>query len=50
MVLICKVFAFDLLFAFPLQLLGGELIVNYIDDSVYLTGDCIKVFDGTVEI
>ena len=32
------------------QLLGGELVVNYTDDAVYLTGDCIKVFDGTVEI
>jgi carbamoyl-phosphate synthase large subunit len=32
------------------QLLGGEVIVNYTDDAVSLTGDCIKVFDGTVEI
>jgi len=29
---------------------GGELIVNYTDDSVFLTGDCAKVFEGTVEI
>jgi len=32
------------------QLLGGEVVVNYTDDAVYLTGDCIKVFDGTVEV
>jgi carbamoyl-phosphate synthase large subunit len=32
------------------QLLGGELIVNYTDEAVLMTGDCKKVFDGTVEI
>jgi len=32
------------------RLPGGELIVNYTDDVVTLTGDCVKVFDGTVEI
>ena len=32
------------------QLLGGELIVNYTDEAVYMTGDCKKVFDGMVEI
>ena len=32
------------------QLPGGELIIKYTDETVYLTGDCIKVFDGTVEI
>ena len=32
------------------QLLGGELMVLYTDESVYMTGDCKKVFDGTVEI
>jgi len=32
------------------RLPGGELIVNYTDDAVWLTGDCVKVFDGTVEI
>ena len=32
------------------QLLGGELIIRYTDETVFLTGDCIKVFDGTVEI
>jgi carbamoyl-phosphate synthase large subunit len=32
------------------QLPGGELIISYTDEAVYMTGDCIKVFDGTVEI
>ena len=29
---------------------GGEVIVNYTDEAVYLTGDSIKAFDGTVGI
>jgi carbamoyl-phosphate synthase large subunit len=32
------------------QLLGGELIINYTDETVYMTGDCVKVYDGVVEI
>jgi carbamoyl-phosphate synthase large subunit len=32
------------------RLPGGELIVNYTDETVMLTGDCVKVFDGTMEI
>jgi carbamoyl-phosphate synthase large subunit len=32
------------------QLLGGELIINYTDKAVSMTGNCIKVFDGIVEI
>ena len=32
------------------QLLGGELIINYTSDAIHMTGNCIKVFDGTVEI
>ena len=32
------------------QLSGGELIINYTDETVYMTGDCFKAFDGTVEI
>ena len=32
------------------QLPGGELIVNYTDDVVYMTGECKKVFEGVVEI
>lgn len=31
-------------------MLGGELTVNYTDETVYMTGDCSKVFDGVVEI
>ncbi|HHW31201.1 MAG TPA: carbamoyl-phosphate synthase large subunit [Clostridiaceae bacterium] len=31
-------------------LLGGELIINYTDERVYMTGDCHKVFEGVVEI
>jgi len=29
---------------------GGELIIKYTDETVYKTGACIKVFEGTVEI
>lgn len=32
------------------RLLGGELIVNYTDEAVFMTGDCKKVFDGTMEL
>ena len=32
------------------QLLGGELVIRYADENVYMTGGCQKVFDGTVEI
>jgi carbamoyl-phosphate synthase large subunit len=32
------------------QLPGGDLTIRYTDEAVYMTGDCIKVFDGTVEI
>jgi carbamoyl-phosphate synthase large subunit len=32
------------------QLPGGDLIINYTDQAVLMTGDCKKVFDGTVEI
>jgi len=32
------------------QLPGGELFVNYTDETVYMTGDCVKIFDGIVEI
>lgn len=32
------------------QLLGGDLIIRYTDNTVYMTGDCKKVFDGEVEI
>lgn len=29
---------------------GGELVVRYTDETIYMTGGCIKVFEGTVEI
>lgn len=32
------------------QLRGGELVINYTDETVYMTGECKKVFDGMVEI
>jgi len=32
------------------RLNGGELIINYTDDTVFMTGDCLKVFEGCVEV
>ena len=32
------------------QLLGGELTIRYTDVAVYMTGGCVKVFEGTVEL
>jgi len=32
------------------QLPGGELIINYTDEAVFMTGDCVTVYDGVVEI
>ncbi|MCL2084135.1 MAG: carbamoyl-phosphate synthase large subunit [Oscillospiraceae bacterium] len=32
------------------QILGGELIVYYTEEAVYMTGGCVKVYDGTVEV
>lgn len=29
---------------------GGELIVNYSDEGIYMTGNAEKVFDGVVEV
>ena len=29
---------------------GGELIINYTDECVYMTGNCVKVFDGVIEV
>ena len=31
-------------------LAGGELIVNYTKDAVFMTGGCTKVFEGVIEI
>jgi carbamoyl-phosphate synthase large subunit len=32
------------------SLLGGELQIRYTDETVYMSGDCVKVFEGVVEI
>ena len=29
---------------------GGDLIINYTDDAVYMTGNCDKVFEGSMEV
>ena len=29
---------------------GGELIIRYTDEAVYMTGNCEKVFTGSIEI
>ena len=29
---------------------GGELIINYTDSAIYMTGDCVTVFEGIVEV
>jgi len=29
---------------------GGELVINYTDDGVFMTGNCEKVFTGSIEI
>ena len=33
-----------------IQLKGGDLVINYTDDTVYMTGDAEIVFEGTVEL
>ena len=33
-----------------INLPGGELIVQYTEEAVYMTGNCEKVFEGMVEI
>ena len=32
------------------QLLGGELTIKYTDETVYMTGGCVKVFEGVAEL
>jgi carbamoyl-phosphate synthase large subunit len=32
------------------KLPGGELIVKYTDEAVYMTGNCVKVFEGVADI
>ncbi len=29
---------------------GGELVIRYTDETVYMTGNCDKVFEGTMEV
>lgn len=29
---------------------GGDLVINCSNDAVYMTGDCIKVFEGVAEV
>jgi len=36
--------------AISVLLPGGELIINYTGGIVHMTGDCIKVFHGTIEM
>ena len=31
-----------------IQLTGGDLVINYTDDTVYMTGEAERIFDGTV--
>lgn len=31
-------------------LLGGELTIRYTDEAVFMTGECVRVFEGTVEV
>lgn len=33
-----------------IKLKGGDLIINYTDDTVYMTGEATKTFDGVIEI
>ncbi len=32
------------------KLLGGELVIRYTDDTVYMTGGAVEAFRGTIEI
>jgi len=32
------------------ELRGGTLVINYTDETVFMTGNCVKVFEGTVEV
>ncbi len=31
-------------------LLGGELVIRYTDMGIFMTGNCVKVFEGVVEL
>jgi diaminopimelate epimerase len=32
------------------KLKGGDLVINYTENTVYMTGDAERVFDGEVEV
>jgi carbamoyl-phosphate synthase large subunit len=32
------------------KLKGGDLVINYTDDTVYMTGEAVKTFEGVIEI
>ena len=32
------------------QLLGGDLVIKYTDDTVYMTGNAVVAFDGNIII
>lgn len=32
------------------KLIGGDLTIKYTDETVFMTGPCTKVFDGTIEV
>jgi len=34
--------------AIKVDMPGGELVVEYTDETVYMTGNCVRVFDGVV--
>ncbi len=33
-----------------IKLRGGDLVINYTDDTVFMTGEAIRVYDGEIEI
>ena len=32
------------------QLNGGDLVIRYTDDAIYMTGEADKIFEGTIEV
>ena len=32
------------------KLIGGDLVIRYTDDTVYMTGNAVTVYEGIVEI
>ena len=32
------------------KLIGGDLVIRYTDDTVYMTGNAVTVYEGVVEI